>query len=327
MQARLARVSAAGYRARAAGGARSGLPALLLTLLVPSCGAPVEAPSARPPAQLVDAGPAPPLAEVATTIAAKFCRRATHASEAFVRDCTARLSVAVARWADPSVAWVSAASLARCQHERDPVRALRCARLRPGRALGAPCGDDVECESLWCSSEGTGCGVCGERGGLGASCDMTGRRTCTEPLRCTPNAPGSREGRCQLAQNPSCVDTSGCPGGLVCDGGRCVEARGYGEPCGPGAPCWPVSGVACVKGPDGARCERPTLPRVGQACDSLCEYPDVCDHATHTCVRGAKKGEPCDATRCGEFMTFCKRSRDGGPPTCAPIPHSRTDCE
>jgi hypothetical protein len=122
-----------------AGGARSGLPALLLTLLVPSCGAPAETPSALPPAQLVDAGPAPPLAEVATTIAAAFCRSATIANEAFLRDCTARLSVAVARWADPSVAWVSAASLARCQHERDPVRALRCARLRPrpcpGRAL------------------------------------------------------------------------------------------------------------------------------------------------------------------------------------------------
>lgn len=134
-------------RRLAAGGARSGLPALLLTLLVPSCGAPAETAPALPPAQLVDAGPAPPLAEIATTIATAFCRRATIANEAFLRDCTARLSVAVARWADPSVAWVSAASLARCQHERNPVRALRCARLRPGRSLGAPCGDDVECES------------------------------------------------------------------------------------------------------------------------------------------------------------------------------------
>lgn len=115
----------------------SGSLACLLALAT-SCGSRIEPPggppaldAGAPPA--LDAGDPPPsIEETAAAIASKFCRASTHSGERFVRDCTARLTTHVRRWAAPSLGWVSAASLARCVG-RPMRRALRLStRLRHG---------------------------------------------------------------------------------------------------------------------------------------------------------------------------------------------------
>ena len=302
-----------------------------LLALVTSCGSRIEPPggppaldAGAPPA--LDAGDPPPsIEETAAAIASKFCRASTHSGERFVRDCTARLTTHVRRWAAPSLGWVSAASLARCVDERDPTSALRCARIRPGRAPGERCGGPLECASGRCSSDGVSCGVCVELGQEGARCKV-GYGGCAEHLRCAPTGAPLSEGRCRRVDELRCTESAECPAGFACDGGRCLQVRGFGLPCGPGAPCWVSDGVRCVRGPDGARCERPTLPGLGAPCDGLCDYPHVCDTATKTCVRGALSAEPCDDAPCGELMTICTPTR-GGRPTCQPVPHARTNCD
>jgi hypothetical protein len=140
----------------------------------------------------------------------------------------------------------------------------------PGkRTNGQPCDVGDQCNSIRCSNNANGCGVCAARVAAGGNCVAS--EECVVPLVC------GESGTCVAARqlNTSCAtDTLACAPSLRCRGGLCSQ------------PLTQV-GAACVGEED---------------CDTA--HGLICDTAGGKCVSWTSSATTCGA---GTTWTFCSK--------------------
>lgn len=170
---------------------------------------------------------------------------------------------------------------------------------QPGTyANGQACGDDAQCQSLFCNhAAGSSCGTCAAAPKVGDAC--TGR--CGANLECTASkcaAPVAHG-----AVGATCSSAAPCAANLTCFSGTCSVPTGVGKPCGSTAPaCDSLKGLACLSGV----CSQSLAAEPGQACGldgstyTYCAGNGKCKTASGaskgTCLAAADDGQACDST-------------------------------
>jgi hypothetical protein len=164
---------------------------------------------------------------------------------------------------------------------------LGCAGLVGARAVGAPCGSSLQCQSGYCALRREGaCGTCAATATdprpttVGAACSA--RLGCGAFLDCVAGACRARP-----VEGEVCGDCAPYLSAL-CAGGRCVappiaaDGQGCGSVNGPQTPlplgCAP--GSDCVNRNDFGAGRCAPLRREGDACtvygDQTCQFPARC---------------------------------------------------
>lgn len=181
---------------------------------------------------------------------------------------------------------------------------LPACQAKPGqRALAAPCGDDSQCQSAYCRTDGKGsCGTCAVRGGLGKPCND--KADCEGDLACAATSAIKKCAARALA-GESCDATRICIAPAVCQGGSCVAPAASGAACDPtlkncdagrgdychavDAVCTPYAVVA-----EGAACGYFDGAFVACAHGSICQ---VESQGQGTCVATGDSGDSCSTAQ------------------------------
>jgi hypothetical protein len=171
-----------------------------------------------------------------------------------------------------------------------------CLQPRGPQRAGSPCNWDFDCESLLCTGNGAGCGVCGSRRGDGEQCDD--RNVCELDLACVG-------GMCVRAAGPgeACGPAVGCVAGATCAQGACLAWGGIGATCSPAAPCNGPHGAVCSNG----TCVEALLADLGKPCGA--EIVTNCRAGTFcgavSCEVAANLGAACGMGTSCSFPLFC----------------------
>jgi hypothetical protein len=149
-------------------------------------------------------------------------------------------------------------------------------------AVGAPCGADAQCTGVCNRPQGKNCGVCAAAAKEGEACGTT---RCEEGLQCVPATDKCAKRAATVGQGAACDDT-------------------VGPKCNTSLDC-------------GADKKCPVVPKLGEACTSLCA-DSLCDFAgTKKCIAYRKVGESCTGFDCEQGIDC---SGPGGAKKCtAPV--------
>jgi hypothetical protein len=165
-------------------------------------------------------------------------------------------------------------------------------------ANGQACGDDAQCQSLFCNKpSGASCGACATAPKAGDACTAS----CGVGLNCTnghcvaPTTPG--------ALGAQCSATAKCGTALTCFNGTCATPTAGGQACDQTKPaCDAAQGYTCM----GGVCSQVKAANPGEACGlngsqyTLCAAGGHCKmntgSTTGTCLAPAADGQACDTT-------------------------------
>jgi len=223
-----------------------------------------------------------------------------------VSDCTSRLTTACQTGsAEPGIGnfsgFISTCSAAYASATCDAVFGGGLPACTPPAgtyANGQACGDDAQCQSLFCNkASGATCGTCAATPKVGDTC--TG--SCGVALTCS-------NGTCAAATTKgavgaACSTTAPCEATLTCSSSVCVKPLAAGQACGSTtAPCDTLAGLTCT----GGVCALFQTASAGQPCGIvgttyiLCTAGATCKTPTGssagTCQAPADDGQACDAT-------------------------------
>lgn len=172
--------------------------------------------------------------------------------------------------------------------------------FKPGtRADGSACGEDVQCQSLYCKKDtGMDCGKCTALGKAGSVCTITS--DCDKGLKCV-GAAGARQCTAYLAMGASCstaMNSPSCHPTLACRNGVCATPAKLGETCSPTTQdCDKLAGLTC---PVAAKCVSYATAQLGGACGQqgstfvLCTGGTWCDSVSKKCMAPAMDGMACN---------------------------------
>lgn len=168
------------------------------------------------------------------------------------------------------------------------------------QAVGAACGNDLQCATGFCALSSPACGTCAEPPALGAAC-AAGR--CGTGATCSNDVLENR--KCvalSLEVGDACGATAYCRFGLSCVAGHCATGLTEGTKCSFDAPdqanCDPLAGLRCNGFTADAVCARASHAAVGEACGAGEIDTDAGLMLAHTECRadGRCPNEPGDTT-------------------------------
>jgi hypothetical protein len=171
------------------------------------------------------------------------------------------------------------------------------------RANAAPCGDDSQCQSAYCRSDGKGsCGTCAVRGGVGKPCND--KADCEGDLACAATSAIKKCAERALT-GQACDASHVCIAPAVCQAGKCVAPAARGAVCDPAVKnCDAGLGDYCHA--TTATCTAYTTAALGAPCGYFegafvtCSYGAVCQIESQgqgTCVAHGDAGDSCSISQ------------------------------
>jgi len=179
---------------------------------------------------------------------------------------------------------------------------VRLCGFKPGTLTdGTACGEDVQCQSLYCKkATGMDCGKCTAIGKTGSVCTETA--DCDKGLVCA-GAAGAKLCTAYLPTGASCTTTSNsvsCQPLLACRNGSCATTAKLGESCSTlTQDCDGLSGLSCSVT---NKCVTPATAQLGGACGVqgttyiACIGGTFCEPVSKKCIAPAADGATCNET-------------------------------
>lgn len=184
--------------------------------------------------------------------------------------------------------------------------------FKPGTlADGTACGEDVQCQSLYCKKDaGMDCGKCTVLGKSGSVC-VSGL-DCDKGLACV-GAAGAKQCTPFLMTGATCSTASNsvpCHPTLACRNGMCGPQAQLGDTCSQAAQdCDKQKGLFC---PATLKCVALTTATLGSPCGQqgstfiLCNGGTSCDSVTKKCIAPLADNATCSTTAGASCQTPAK---------------------